>query len=81
MKTKTVSLILALSAVAAFGDTPAKKPDPVNELAAKLEPTRKVVYKTTSTRPLNLHSFEPEGFKATDKRPVFVAIHGGVRGT
>lgn len=77
MKTKNVALILALGAVAAFGQTPDKKPDPVNELAAKLEPTRKVVYKTTPTRPLNLHIFEPEEFKATDKRSVFVAIHGG----
>jgi acetyl esterase len=54
-----------------------KKPDPVDELAAVLEPSRVVVYKTTPQKPLHLHVFEPEGFAKGDKRAVFVTIHGG----
>ena len=53
------------------------KPDPVNELAAKLTPSRLVVYKKVQNRELNLHVFEPKGWKASDKRPCFVVIHGG----
>lgn len=41
------------------------------------EPTRRVVYKTVGDRKLELHIFEPAGFKAADRRPCFVAIHGG----
>ncbi len=49
----------------------------VAELAAKLEPTRVVPYKTAGGSELRLHVFEPEGFQASDRRPCFVAIHGG----
>lgn len=56
----------------------AKKPgDYVAQLAASLEPTRTIVYKKVADRELVLHVFEPAGFKPTDKRPCFVAIHGG----
>lgn len=41
------------------------------------KPTRVLTYKTIGNRNLELHVFEPEGFKATDSRPCFVAIHGG----
>ncbi len=46
-------------------------------IAEKLQPTRKVVYKTVADRDLHLHIFEPAGHKTTDRRPVFLAIHGG----
>jgi len=46
-------------------------------IAAKLEPTRKVVYKQVGDRELHLEIFEPEGHQPTDKRAVFLAIHGG----
>lgn len=46
-------------------------------LAGKLQPTRRVVYKTVGERKLHLHIFEPDGHRATDRRPVFLAIHGG----
>ena len=49
----------------------------VASLAAKLEPTRLIPYKTIGGTELRLHVFEPEGFKPSDKRPCFVAIHGG----
>lgn len=54
-----------------------KKTDPVDELAVLLEPSRRVIYKTTPQKPLQLHVFEPEGFQKTDKRAAFVTIHGG----
>jgi acetyl esterase len=54
-----------------------KKPDPVDVLAAVLEPSRVVTYKTTPQKPLLLHVFEPKGFAKTDKRAAFVTIHGG----
>lgn len=49
----------------------------VATLAAKLEPTRVIPYKTVGGVVLKLHVFEPEGHKPSDKRPCFVAIHGG----
>ena len=54
-----------------------KKPDHVDQLAATMQPTRVVVYKTTPQKPLHLHVFEPKGFQKSDSRPVFVTIHGG----
>jgi len=54
-----------------------KKPDPVDELAAVLAPSRVVVYKTAPQKPLHLHVFEPEGFAKTDRRAVFLTVHGG----
>jgi len=45
--------------------------------AAKPTPTRKVVYKTVGDVTLSLHVFEPEGHKATDKRPGIVFFFGG----
>lgn len=46
-------------------------------LAKNAKPTRKVVYKTVGNRKLHLHIFEPKGHQPTDRRPVFLAIHGG----
>ncbi len=74
---RTNFLALTLLSTLLFAQSADKKPDPVDELAVTLTPSRMVVYKTTPMRPLNLHIFEPEGFRATDKRAVFVAIHGG----
>lgn len=54
-----------------------KKTDPVDEMAVLLEPSRRVIYKTTPQKPLELHVYEPEGFAKTDKRAAFVTIHGG----
>jgi acetyl esterase/lipase len=50
---------------------------PLEPIAAKLEPTRKVVYKTVDGRSLHLHLFEPDGHQPTDCRPAFLVIHGG----
>ena len=46
-------------------------------LAANLKPQRRVVYKTVDRRELRLHIFEPDDHQPGDRRPVFLAIHGG----
>lgn len=55
----------------------AKVGDAIDEISAKMEPTRQVVYKKIGERELHLHLFEPAGFKASDHRPCFITIHGG----
>ena len=52
-------------------------PNYVGQLCTQLEPTRSVVYKKVADRELRLDIFEPKDFKAADRRPCFVAIHGG----
>lgn len=54
-----------------------KRADPLREIAAKLEPTRKIAYKKVGERELQLHVFEPDGLSQDDRRPCFVTIHGG----
>lgn len=59
---------------------PAKKKSMTSKLAQSLEvgePTRRLTYKTVGDRKLELHLFEPAGFKPSDRRTCFVAIHGG----
>ena len=46
-------------------------------IAEALRPTRTQAYKTIDDRKLQLHIFEPDSHQATDRRPVFLAIHGG----
>lgn len=57
--------------------TPTRPKQIIEELAAKLEPTRVVAYKTVGDRELHLHLFEPKGLRADDRRSCFVFIHGG----
>lgn len=72
------ALLLPLLPSHAQTPTPAKKqPDPVDQLAAALTPTRIVPYKTVGDRKLELHIFNPKGHQATDRRACFVTIHGG----
>lgn len=47
------------------------------QIAAKLEPTREVVYKTFGAEALHLDVFEPGDLKAGQRRSAFVTIHGG----
>lgn len=54
-----------------------RRRDPVAEIAAKLEPSRWVVYKKAGGRELYLHVFEPEGWKPENRWPCFLVIHGG----
>ena len=46
-------------------------------MKASLQPDEIITYKKVGGRELTLHVFHPEGFKASDQRPAFVAIHGG----
>lgn len=70
---------LALPLVAAEKtDTPAVKVTASPKQARPdFKPSRIVTFKTVGETKLALHVFEPDGFKPTDKRPCFVAIHGG----
>jgi acetyl esterase/lipase len=75
MKRLLIGIVLVVfSGTAVDGEEPAR---PLVPIAAKLEPTRQVVYKTVGKRELRLHIFEPKGYRPTDRRPVFLAIHGG----
>ncbi len=49
----------------------------IEEAAAKLEPTRTVIYKKVGERELRLDIFEPAGHKPTDRRGCLIGIHGG----
>ncbi|GEP42847.1 alpha/beta hydrolase [Brevifollis gellanilyticus] len=57
--------------------TKAKAPDAMDKMAAELKPSRILVYKKIADRELQMHVFEPSGFKAGDKRACYVIIHGG----
>jgi acetyl esterase/lipase len=46
-------------------------------LIPALKPTRLIPYKRVGDRELKLHVFLPSDWKASDRRPAFVTIHGG----
>jgi acetyl esterase/lipase len=52
-------------------------PNFASQLAAKIQPTRSLIYKKVDGRDLRLDIFEPTELKASDRRACFVAIHGG----
>ena len=56
---------------------PAKKADYALSRSKIALPTRSLTYKKVGDRELAMYIFEPAGFKPTDQRPCFVAIHGG----
>lgn len=70
------ALVCALNLPAATATKP-KSPDPVDQAAAKLEPTRQLVYKKVGDRELHLHVFDPAGLKPGDQRACYIVIHGG----
>lgn len=70
-------LFTALVFTAIFVQAQVKKMDPVDELAATLNPTRSMVYKKVANRELSFHVFEPEGHQPTDRRACYITIHGG----
>lgn len=74
LKTLVLGLVVTSATVA---HAQRRKTDHTAELAAKLEPTRTIVYKTIGSRELRLHIFEPADWKVTDRRPCFIAMHGG----
>lgn len=84
MKHLCFAFLFAISFLQAQSPAPAEKPtakpkapDAVDQMAAVLKPTRIVPYKKIADKELQLHVFEPEGFKAGDKRACYLIIHGG----
>ncbi len=74
----TIPYLLASFAFAISAPTAsAQASRPLEPIAAKLQPTRTVVYKTVGTRQLHLHIFEPTGHQPGDRRSAYMAIHGG----
>lgn len=71
------ALLIASPSFAQVAATPKPKDDYARKLSATLKPTREIVYKKVGERELHLHLFNPEGWKATDKRSCFITIHGG----
>jgi acetyl esterase len=82
MKHLCLAVLLAASALhaqtppAKSGPKP-KTPDAMDQMAAVLKPTRTLVYKKVADQEMQMHVFEPEGFKAGDKRGCYLIIHGG----
>jgi len=70
-------LLLAPISLAQPAPPAAPKLDYAGTLAAPLEPTRLVTYRKAGDRELHLHVFNPEGWKASDKRACFLSVHGG----
>ncbi|MBA4017050.1 MAG: alpha/beta hydrolase [Pirellula sp.] len=56
---------------------PAKTPDYALARSKIALPTRSLIYKKVGDRELAMYIFEPAGHQPTDRRPCFVAIHGG----
>ncbi len=81
MKLFCLLALLSASTLSSHAQAPAEKkakvPDAVDQMAAQLKPTRTLVYKTVADRELQMHIFEPEGFKAGDARACYLIIHGG----
>ena len=49
----------------------------LTSIARNLTPSSRVAYKTIGERKLHLNIFEPDDHRPTDRRPVFLCIHGG----
>jgi acetyl esterase len=69
--------ILTLVPIAVVQSRQAAAADYIDQISARLEPTRVVVYKTIGDRSLHLNVFEPEGHQRADRRACFLTIHGG----
>lgn len=50
---------------------------PLDAIAAQMEPTQKVVYKSVGDRSLDLHIFNPAGHEAWNTRAAYITFHGG----
>ena len=66
------------SVIRAQTATPAPKaPDVMDMMAAEQNPSRTLVYKKMADGGLQMYVFDPQGWKATDKRACYLVIHGG----
>ncbi len=70
-----MAIVVIIFSLAASGDAASK---PKGKRGVKsMKPTREVVFKTINDASLSLYVFEPEGHKATDRRPAIVFFFGG----
>lgn len=82
---RVLLLLLTLPIAAWAAETPAADPVPPKKpvtdyalrTAKELQPTRAVVYKKGPGYQRELRIFEPAGHQPSDRRPCFLAIHGG----
>ncbi len=74
MKAKTLIALAVMFCQSALAQ---EAPRSFSSMQKSLQPDKIITYKTIGDRELTLHLFFPEGFKAPDSRPAFVAIHGG----
>jgi len=77
MKFLLTFLLSSASILNAQPSTAPKPPDAVAKMALGMKPTRVLVYKKIGERDLEMHVFEPQGFKVGDQRACFLTIHGG----
>lgn len=75
-------LLLSLASVAQPAEPAAPKKAAkavryADSLIPSIKPTKLVTYKRVGERELKLHVFLPPGWRAADRRPAFVSIHGG----
>jgi acetyl esterase len=74
--TKTANLLILAVITCQFASAQ-KERRTFDSMQASLKPHKIVTYKTVGERELTLHIFQAEGFRTSDSRPAFVAIHGG----
>lgn len=81
MISRLILPLLTFGAVCMAAEPAKPKPKPTpnyaGQISSNLKPTRSVIYKKIADHELRLHIFVPKGFKPTDRRSCFVAIHGG----
>lgn len=84
MLTAACAAVLISTATVPAADAPAasssaapKSTDYALAKSRELEPSRIVIYKKVGDRELQLRTFLPEGWKPEDRRPCFLAVHGG----
>jgi len=70
-------LLLAIVLGVVCRPSSAELPRPLEPIAEKLQPSRRVVYKAVGGRDLHMHLFEPNGHQPKDRQPVFLVVHGG----
>jgi|TARA_B110000467_G_scaffold164733_1_gene195341 acetyl esterase len=73
-KASALLILLSLLTLTSFAANPDR---PLEPIAAKLEPTKKIVYKRVAERELALHVFNPEGHRSNHRRIAYLTIHGG----
>lgn len=83
MKTLKAAALVAMFASSCLPTLAQEKKRTFGSMQAELKPDKILTYRKIGDRQLTLHVFIPEGYKQSDSRPAFVAIHGGgwVNGT